>query len=197
MLIVGMTGCGKTGFMLNMLEKEYKGHFDHIVIICPTLNWNKTYQEWKYLHDRDVVTVPCGHELVEKVLSVASCVYRGSNTLIIIDDCACGQDVKNRVSEVVNLAFSARHYGLSTIVVTQQLTSVAKPYRENISKLVTFYNPNRHDMRSVTDDYLNGVPQEELGKIISEIKNNKYAALVITLRHPFDYNITYSNNAKT
>jgi hypothetical protein len=37
-------------------------------------------------------------------------------------------------------------------------------------------------MRSVTDDYLNGVPQDELGKIISEIKNNKYAALVITLR---------------
>jgi hypothetical protein len=49
--------------------------------------------------------------------------------------------------------------------VTQKLTSVAKPYRENISKLVTFYNPNRHDMRSVTDDYLKGVPQDELGKL--------------------------------
>jgi hypothetical protein len=31
--------------------------------------------------------------------------------------------------------------GISTIVLTQHLTSIAKPYRENISKLVTFYNP--------------------------------------------------------
>ena len=179
-----------------MLEKEYKNHFDHIVIVCPTLDWNKTYQEWKYLQDEDVVTVPCGHELVEKVLSVVSNSFRGSSTLIVIDDCASGQIIKNRVSEVVNLEFSARHNNLSTVVITQQLASVAKPYRENISRLVTFYNPNRHDMRAITDDYLNGVSQEELSEIIGILKTTEYAALNITLRHPFKYNITYSNNAE-
>ena len=58
---------------------------------------------------------------------------KGSNSLIILDDCASGQDIKNRTSEVVKLGFSARHYGLSTIVVTQQLKPYReKPYRENI-----------------------------------------------------------------
>ncbi len=48
MMIVGMTGCGKTHYLLDMLVKEYFGHFDYIFLICPTYNWNKTYQEWIY-----------------------------------------------------------------------------------------------------------------------------------------------------
>ena len=54
-------------------------------------------------------------------------IYKGTSSLIILDDCASSQDVKNRTSELVKLAFSARHYGLSTIVITQQLSSIAKP----------------------------------------------------------------------
>ena len=30
MIIAGMTVCGKTYYLLNMLENEYKGHFDYI-----------------------------------------------------------------------------------------------------------------------------------------------------------------------
>ena len=69
--------------------------------------------------------------------------FKSTNSLIILDDCAATQVVKNCVSELVKLAFSARQYGFSTIVLTQQMTSIAKPYRENISKLVTFYNPSK------------------------------------------------------
>ena len=54
-----------------------------------------------------------------------------TNSLIILDDCAQSKDVKNRTSEIVNLAFSGRHDGISTIIFTQQLTSIAKPYRDN------------------------------------------------------------------
>ena len=61
--------------------------------------------------------------------------FKGTNSLIILDDCASTQSVKNRTSELVNLAFSTRH-GFSTMVITQQFTSIAKPYRENIAKLV-------------------------------------------------------------
>ncbi len=41
MMIVGMTGCGKTYYLLNMLEEEYFGHFEYIFLICPMYNWNK------------------------------------------------------------------------------------------------------------------------------------------------------------
>ena len=189
MIIVGMTNCGKTLYLLNMLENEYKNHFDYIVLVCPTLSWNKTYLDWRYINDTDVIPMECEHDNVDKFLHIISEIYEGTNTLIILDDCASGQDVKNRTSELVKLAFSARHYGLSTIVITQQLTSIAKPYRENISKLTTFYNTNRSDMKSLFDDYLNGLDKNEFDDIVRKLKTNKYARLEIELRHPYDHKI--------
>ena len=35
-LIVGHTDSGKTYFLLNLLEKEFKEYFEHIYIFCPT-----------------------------------------------------------------------------------------------------------------------------------------------------------------
>jgi hypothetical protein len=64
------------------------------------------------------------------VLSAVTTIFKGTTTLIVVDDCASSQAVKSRVSELIRLAFSARHYGLSVIVLTQQLTrwSVAKHF---------------------------------------------------------------------
>ncbi len=188
MMIVGMTGCGKTYYLLNMLEKEYFGHFEFIFLICPTYNWNKTYQEWTH---KD-----CEHfyqNSVDDFIKYIVDNFKGTNSLIILDDCACAQAVKNRVSELVNLAFSARHYGFSTIVITQQLTSIAKPYRENIAKLVTFYNPSKKDMQTITDDFLN-VEKEEIKDIVQKLKNNKYARLEILLRSPYTHEVIIPYN---
>ena len=50
-IFTGPTSCGKTQRVLDLIEKEYRGHFENIVILCPTLRWNKTYLErpwiWK------------------------------------------------------------------------------------------------------------------------------------------------------
>ncbi len=174
MMIVGMTGCGKTYYLLNMLEEEYFGHFEYIFLSCPTFIWNKTYQEWTHKDCEYFVVIQSNQNSVDDFIKYIVDNYKGTNSLIILDDCACTQAVKNRVSELVNLAFSARHYGFSTIVITQQLTSIAKPYRENIAKLVTFYNPSEKDMQTITDDFLN-VEKEEIKDIVQKLKNNKYA----------------------
>ena len=126
MLIVGMTACGKTHYLLKMLEENFKGHFDHVSFVCPTFLENKTYQEWKFLKDPDVFAVPCGHDYVETALETIVGFAKGTNSLIVLADCASSQTV-NRTSELVKLAFHGRHIGLSTIVITQQLTSIAKP----------------------------------------------------------------------
>ena len=42
-MFTGSTGCGRTHLLLGLIEKEYNKHFDYIIIICPTLRWNKTY----------------------------------------------------------------------------------------------------------------------------------------------------------
>ena len=43
-LLLAPTGVGKTHLALNLLETEYRNHFDFIVIICPTLAHNETYK---------------------------------------------------------------------------------------------------------------------------------------------------------
>ena len=133
MPIMRMIACGKTSYLLEMLEKNYKNHFDYIILICPTFDCNKSYQEWKYINDPDFLTIQCKHEQVDIILKHVSDVYKGISSPIILDDCASSQDVKNRVSELVRLAFSARHYNLCTFIVTSrsplQLNHIVKIYQ--------------------------------------------------------------------
>ncbi len=197
MMIVGMTGCGKTYYLLEMIERECFRHFEYIFLICPTYNWNKTYQEWEYKDSQRFYPIPCDQNSVDDFLKYIMDNFKGTNSLIILDDCASTQSVKNRTSELVNLAFSTRHYVFSTIVITQQFTSIAKPYRENIAKLVTFYNPSKKDMQAITDDFLN-VEKEEIKDIVQKLKNNKYSRLEILLRCPYTHEVSIPEiNEKT
>lgn len=61
--------------------------------------------------------------------------------------------------------------------LTQQLTSVAKPFRENVARIVTFYNPSKNDMQQIENDYLYGTSKEELKRINSEFKTPRCSHL--------------------
>ncbi len=186
MMIVGMTGCGKSYYLLEMLEKEYFGHFDYIFLICPTYFWNKTYQNWAYKDSAKFYPLPCDQSSVDNFLKYIVDNFKGTSSLIILDDCAATQAVKNRVSELVNLAFSARHYTTLHDCSYTADDEHRETVRENISKLVTFYNPSKKDMQTITDEFLN-VTKEEVTDIVQKLKNNKYARLEILLRHPFTH----------
>ena len=54
-ILIGQTGCGKTHLVLELIEKEYKKHFDYIVIICPTLRENDTYHAKEWIKNDDNV----------------------------------------------------------------------------------------------------------------------------------------------
>ena len=189
MMIVGMTACGKTQYLLEMLERDYMGHFDFIVLLCPTFEWNKTYRDWKYIHDKDVIAVPFSSSHVDKVITLVTRTYSGTNTLLILDDCASGKPIKGRTGGIASIGFHARHYGFSSIVITQQLTSIAKPYRQNISRLVTFYTASRKDMTAITDDYLAGVDDNSVKAITEVLKKNEYSKLIVNLRHPHEFTV--------
>ena len=48
-MFVGETACGKTEFLLKLLETIYKNHFEFIIILCPTVLDNKTYLSRKWI----------------------------------------------------------------------------------------------------------------------------------------------------
>ena len=47
-MFVGVMACGKTEFLLKLLETIYKNHFEFIVIQCPAILDNKTYLSRKW-----------------------------------------------------------------------------------------------------------------------------------------------------
>ena len=168
-----------------MLEKDYMGVFTFIFLICPTFEYNTTYRSWKYESDEDYIVIPCAQEHVEYWLKYVVKHCKGTNSLIILDDCASSNSMKNRSSELVMLGFSARHYGISTIVITQQLTSIAKPYRDNLTKMAVFYNSDGDDMHMLFHKYLEGTTQEERASIKSTLKKQKYSKLEVNLICPY------------
>ena len=70
-LFIALTGVGKAHLALNLLENEYRNHFDFIVIICLTLRYNSTYKSrgWVW-NDPEVIPTEPGnqlHYLIEKI----------------------------------------------------------------------------------------------------------------------------------
>ena len=102
MIIAGMTGCGKTFYLLNFIEKNYMNHFDYIIIICPTFSWNKTYENWKYINDPDIIIIECQQDYINNMLRFVSKISQGTNSLIILDDCATVHVVQMLRNESVN-----------------------------------------------------------------------------------------------
>ena len=110
--------------------------------------------------------------------------------MIIFDDVATSKDVKSQTSELVKLGFSGRHHGIDTIVLTQQLTSIAKAYRENITFLVAFYNPGKRDMKIIVDDFLDS--DADVNKIRKQLREIPHTRLEISLESPYEWSVKNS-----
>ena len=54
-VFTGQMRWGKTHLVLELIEKEYKKHFDCIIIICPTLRENDTYHAKEWMKNDDKV----------------------------------------------------------------------------------------------------------------------------------------------
>ena len=187
-LILGPTNSGKTRYLVDILSNEFRGKFDYVILLCPTYIFNETYRGF-IEEDRDFFVLTPQQDQIDDWVRIVSFVFEGTNSLSILDDCAASRDVKKRTNELVNLAFSARHKGLSVWVLTQQMTSISKPFRENIACLVLFYTPSRRDMKEVFDDYGGGLTSHEKLKLLGGLKKKKYSKLIFSLRHPFEVNL--------
>ena len=86
-LFIAPTGVRKTH--LNLLESEYRNHFDLIVIICPTLRYNSTLKSrgWAW-NDPDVIPIELENRpyyLIGKISNLLA----GSTTLFLINNIIC------------------------------------------------------------------------------------------------------------
>ena len=101
-----------------------------MVLIYPTFANNKTYNG--FAHFCHWLPAGGGRALAETQQPF----FQATNALVVLDDCAASNDMKGRTGQLVSLGFSARHAGISVWVLTQQIISIAKPFRENVAAIV-------------------------------------------------------------
>ena len=172
-LIVGPTNCGKTKYIVNQLCGPFRGKFDYIVLVCLI---------FVHTDDRVFIVTP-EQDTVDTLLHSLSFLFEGTNTLLIIDDCAASKDMKGRSNQLVNLAFSARHIGISVWVTTQQFTSITKPY---IAAIVLFYTPSAKDLKAIFESYAGELSSTEKQELLKCLKSYKYSRLIFSLRYPYN-----------
>ena len=183
-LIVGPTNSGKSRFVVGQLCGPFRFKFDFIVLICPTFAHNRTYTQMGE-NDPRMAVITCMQQQVEMWLKIVRFVFEGTNTLIILDDCAASKNVKGRTGELVHLAFSARHIGISVWVLTQKMTGISSSFRENVAAIVLFYTPSAKTTKALFDDYAGDLSHDEYKGLVSKLKERKFSYLVFSLRHPF------------
>ena len=187
-LIVGPTNSGKTQYLLNQLRGPFRGKFDYIVLLCPTFVKNKTY---KGFVDRDpnIFVIVCLQHEIEDWLRWPATSSLAPTPCSYSTTAPRRKMSRGRTGQLVNLGFSARHDGISVWVLTQQITSISKPYRDNIATIVLFYTPSSKTTKAIFEDYAGELTHEEYKEFIAKLKKHKFSHLVFALRHP--YGIAY------
>lgn len=189
-LIVGATACGKTQFVLDLLQENYTKHFDYIVIFCPTIKHNKTYLERGFIWTDDNVFVVNPNGKLSEYLEYFYNIFEDAgDTLFIIDDCSAEKDIVKKRQALSKLAFSGRHAGISVWILTQKYNSVLKDFREQLKFVCLFYCKDRDsfDICLRENDVIE--TKSERDKIKEKLKSSKHCKLILKTDQPTEYKL--------
>lgn len=188
-VVCGQTGCGKTVFILNLLEREYRGCFQHIVFLCPTIQYNKTYQHCAWVWtDPEVYIQDPGLKLHE-CLKAFYTLFQGSPTLYVIDDCSATPQLKKKRDMLSYMAFSGRHAQQSVWVLSQKYNAVPKDLREQTKWTALFHCKDRDSFEECLRENDVIPTKEERALVRKQLASTKHAKLILNTDQPTAYQV--------
>ena len=188
-IICGQTGCGKTIFILDLLENQYRNVFEHIVVLCPTIKYNKAYHTRKWVWtDEEVYLIDPGDRLHETLRALYN-IFQGEETLYIIDDCSAKKELTKKKDMLSELAFSGRHAGQSVWVCTQKYNSVLKDLREQTRWLALFHTKDRDSFEDCLRENDVIPTKKERDRIRAMLAEKKHTKLILKTDQPTAYAI--------
>ena len=182
-IFTGQTGCGKTHLVLDLIEKEYKTHFDYIIIICPTLRVNKTYHVRDWIkNDGKVWLIEPKDNLFQWIGKLPQLLAR-FETLFIIDDILANKDLDKRRQPLLELYISGRHRSHYLWLLTQSYLVVPKNLRKQYKAIFVWYPKEKPDLRTIHDEN-DVLTDDELVIARDFLKKSKYVCLQIQNKFP-------------
>ena len=187
-IICGMTGCGKTKFVLDLLEGPYRGRFDYVVILCPTIRHNVTYQNRPWIRaDPEVYAFDPGERLHDCLRAFYQC-FQGEPTLYIIDDMAASKQLTKKKDMLSELAFSGRHAKQTVWVLAQRYTAVLKDLREQTRWVALFHCKDRDSFNECLREN-DIIPTDDIPAVREQLAKTKHAKLILNTSQPSSYYI--------
>ena len=188
-LFVAPTGVGKTHLALNLLEREYRNHFNFVIIICPTLAHNETSKSrgWVW-NDPEVIPIEPGNQLyylIEKISNLLT----GSKTLFLIDNIIADEALDKRHQPLLELAISGHHRQHSLWLLTQSYTAVPNDIRRQAKMIYVWYPKNRTDLNVIHKENDVIDMQEELARVKAQLKRGRHTCLIMRMEHPRAYQV--------
>lgn len=188
-IICGQTGCGKTVFVLDLLENEYYEVFENIVILCPTLEYNVAYKTRKWIqNDQNVHTVnpgDCLHDCLRHYFNI----FKNEPTLYIIDDCSATKELTKKRDMLSELAFSGRHSKQSVWVLTQKYNSVLTDLREQTQWVALFHCKDRDSFENCLRENDVIPSKTERDDVKKKLASTKHSKLILKTTQPSSYKV--------
>ena len=187
-IFTGPTGCGKTHLVLDLIEKEYTKHFAYIVIICPTLRWNKTYHFKDWIKNDDKVWLIEPKDKPYQWIEKFSQLLARSETLFIIDVIIGDEGLDKRRQPLLELAISGRHRDYYLWLLTQSYSAIPKNLRKQAKAIFVWYPKKKADLKMIHDEN-NVLTNDELVIVGDFLRTSKHACLYIRNEHPRGFNV--------
>ena len=178
-IFIGQTECGKTHLILELIEKEYNEHFDHIVIICPTLRESSTYHakeriqndgKAQLVHPKDKL-----YQWIEKL--------RFLEVLSIINDIIANERLDKSRQPLLELSISGRHRAHYLWLRKQSYTAIPENLRRQAKAIFVWYPKERGDLKMIHDEN-DMLTDDELVVARNFLKKSKHAWLYIRNEFP-------------
>ena len=148
MAIIGRRGSGKGYACIELLKYFYRGSFDFVVWVSPTFQLQEMCLDILD-HTGILVFSEWRPEIITSLYQYMNERNQGDrqgrpkeHCLLILDDVGLLAK-RGRLSEQLdNIAFTSRHYGISTIEIAQRITLLTTSVRSQLDALLMFQEQN-------------------------------------------------------
>ena len=177
----------KNSFRPRSAWRPFRKVFQHIVVLFPTVQKNKTYHQRLWIWaDPEVYVVDPGERLYD-YMPAFYLVFQGEPTLYVIVDCSATKALKMKKDMLSELAFSGRHAKQSVWVLTQKYNSVLKNLREMTRWVALFHCKDRDSFKDCLHENDVIPTREEQALVRQQLAETKHAKHLLKTDQPASY----------
>lgn len=186
MAIIAPRKSGKSFLVSTMLRSGLSDRFDHVIILCPTIDFNDDYLEFsdnpkfKLIHDVKSSLIDelfetqaqCKKDVQSRKRKRKLTDLRCPRTLLILDDCIDSgvMDFKGTVDKI---AERGRHIELSTIMMSQRMSAVSRSIRLNSDYIIIFSPFSISEVEQFLEQFVSRNKRKEMRGVLDNVFNIK------------------------